>query len=221
MSERPPASSLLYSLLPTEIAGFSSHAELTLNLHWSWNHGVDGVWKQLDHALWDLTSNPWIVLQTVSREKLRLLLGNRTFEEEVDALAQVEERASSSSLWFQRNYPQPALAGVAYFSIHKCAANRPSALPPHLWQVFQVHVYLNDLGPNAVRSEPYTTSLNGSETVPREMMHVRLSTGAANTYGYRVEAAVTPPASDRTPRAIPEHDAIVVPLEASQIQWQR
>jgi glycogen phosphorylase len=64
MSEQTQASSPIYSFPPTEIEGFSSLAELALDLRWSWNHGADGVWKRLDPALWELTSNPWVVLRT-------------------------------------------------------------------------------------------------------------------------------------------------------------
>ena len=52
-----------YGLLPTEIEGFDSLAELALNLRSSWNHATDGVWRQLDPELWELTHNPWVVLQ--------------------------------------------------------------------------------------------------------------------------------------------------------------
>ena len=89
MSEQTQASSPIYSLLPTEIEGFSSLAELALDLRWSWNHGADNIWKKLDSALWELTSNPWGVLQTVSREKLKLLSTDPTFRQEVEALLQV------------------------------------------------------------------------------------------------------------------------------------
>ncbi|MGB5493656.1 MAG: DUF3417 domain-containing protein, partial [Sedimenticolaceae bacterium] len=54
-------------LLPTDIAGFDSLAELALDLRWSWNHATDKVWRQLDPVLWELTHNPWGILQTVSR----------------------------------------------------------------------------------------------------------------------------------------------------------
>jgi hypothetical protein len=75
MSEQLEASSPLDNILPTEIEGFSSLVDLALDLRWSWNHGADEVWKRLDSALWELTSNPWVVLQTVSRQKLQLLIG--------------------------------------------------------------------------------------------------------------------------------------------------
>ena len=64
----------IYGLLPTDVEGFDSLAELALDMRWSWNHAADEVWRQLDPALWDFTQNPWVVLQTVSRDKLRRVL---------------------------------------------------------------------------------------------------------------------------------------------------
>jgi len=47
--------------------GFDSLTELALDMRWTWNHATDQVWRQLDTVLWELTDNPWVVLQTVSR----------------------------------------------------------------------------------------------------------------------------------------------------------
>jgi len=65
MSQQPRVSHPIYNLLPTEIEGFESLAELALNMHWSWTHVTDQVWRQLDPELWGITHNPWVVLQTV------------------------------------------------------------------------------------------------------------------------------------------------------------
>ena len=75
----------IQSLQPAEPDGFESLAALALNLRWAWNHRTDFVWKQLDPVLWELTRNPWTVLQTVSREKLRALLGNAAFRKQLEA----------------------------------------------------------------------------------------------------------------------------------------
>jgi len=58
-------------LLAADIEGFKSLAELALDMRSSWNHATDQVWRQLDPVLWELTHNPWVVVQTVSREKLQ------------------------------------------------------------------------------------------------------------------------------------------------------
>jgi glucan phosphorylase len=106
MSEELEPNRTLHNILPMEIEGVSSLAELALDLRWSWNHGADCVWKRLDPALWELTSNPWVILQTVSREKLHSLLADPAFREEVDTLVQKAKRAASSAGWFQQKHPQ-------------------------------------------------------------------------------------------------------------------
>ena len=45
--------------------------DLALDLRWSFNHSADQLWTQLDAELWEQTHNPWVLLQTVSREKLQ------------------------------------------------------------------------------------------------------------------------------------------------------
>ena len=56
--------------------------EIALNLRWSWNHAADELWSQLDPELWDLTQNPWVMLQTVSRERLNVANLRRVVPEE-------------------------------------------------------------------------------------------------------------------------------------------
>ena len=74
MDEPTPVGNPIYSLLPTEVEGLGPLAELALDMRWSWNHYSDDVWRQLDPALWELTQNPWVVLQTVSRDRRQHVL---------------------------------------------------------------------------------------------------------------------------------------------------
>ena len=107
----------IYSLLPTEVEGFYPLAELALDMRWSWNHAADELWLQLDPALWELTHNPWVVLQTVSRDRLERVLADPAFRGKVDALVQSKERAAAAPAWFQQNHPEAPLTCVAYFSM--------------------------------------------------------------------------------------------------------
>jgi hypothetical protein len=50
----------IYNFLPKEIEGFDSLAELALDMHWSWNHATDAVWRQLDAEVWGIANNPWV-----------------------------------------------------------------------------------------------------------------------------------------------------------------
>src|SRR5579864_6338618 len=104
MSTRTRVSHPIYNLLPTEIEGFDSLAELALDMRWSWNHATDEVWRQLDPELWAITHNPWVVLQAVSRDQIEQVLGERSFRQKVDKLVQVSRQAAESPAWFQRNH---------------------------------------------------------------------------------------------------------------------
>jgi starch phosphorylase len=72
MSEQTPVGKFIYGLLPTDVEGFDSLAALALDMPWYWNHSTDEVWTQLDPALWEIASNPWVVLQTVSRDQAHI-----------------------------------------------------------------------------------------------------------------------------------------------------
>lgn len=99
------------------INGYASLEELALDMHWSWNHGADEMWHLLDPALWDLTHNPWVVLQTVSKEKLDTALADPKFRQFVDDLIQSKRKHDQAESWFQKNHSQSPLSLVAYFSM--------------------------------------------------------------------------------------------------------
>ena len=99
------------------IDGFDSLSELALNLRWSWNHSTDEVWRQLDPKLWDITNNPWVVLQTASSDKIKEVLGDPAFRKRVDGLIDSSRQASEAPAWFQKHHANKSLTCVAYFSM--------------------------------------------------------------------------------------------------------
>lgn len=117
MSEQISVLHPIGSLLPAETAGFASLVELALDMHWTWNHATDEVWRQLDPVLWDLTHHPCDVLQTVSREKIQGALADPAFRKKVDALVQSKKQDKEAPGWFQEHYPEAPLTCVAYFSM--------------------------------------------------------------------------------------------------------
>lgn len=117
ISKKIHASHPIYSLLPVEIEGFDSLAELALDMRSSWNHATDNVWRQLDPELWEITHNPWVVLQTVSRDQIERVLAEPVFRNDVDRLVQTRRQAAAASAWFQQNHLQGSLTCVAYFSM--------------------------------------------------------------------------------------------------------
>lgn len=117
MSEQTRISHPKEGLLCADVEGFDSLSELALDMRSSWDHATDQVWRQLDPVLWELTQNPWVVLQTVAREKLQRVLADPAFRKFLDDLVQVRRDAAEAPVWFQQAYPQYRLNSVAYFSM--------------------------------------------------------------------------------------------------------
>jgi starch phosphorylase len=99
----------------SNIKGYDSLQDLALNLRSSWNHSTDAIWRQLDPAIWELTHNPWAVLQTVSREKLVSVLADQKFSILIDDLVKARKDALNSPSWFQENHSKSPLTCIAYF----------------------------------------------------------------------------------------------------------
>jgi starch phosphorylase len=97
--------------------GYDALSQLALDLRWAWNHSSDELWQQLDAELWELTHNPWVVLQTVSRDRLQRLWADVQFRDRVEMLLRTRREALDAPAWFQRSYPQSPLQRVAYFSM--------------------------------------------------------------------------------------------------------
>ena len=66
--------------------GLEGLVDLALDLHWTWSHASDKLWNGLDPVLWQLTQNPWLILQSVSAERLDLLSKDKEFKEELHHL---------------------------------------------------------------------------------------------------------------------------------------
>jgi starch phosphorylase len=117
MSKQDPATTSIYASPVANVDGFDSLAKLALDMHSSWNHGADVLWRQLDPVLWELTHNPWVVLQTVAREQLVRALGDAAFRAKVNELVKAGRQALQSPAWFGQKHAQSPLSCVAYFSM--------------------------------------------------------------------------------------------------------
>jgi starch phosphorylase len=75
--------------------------ELAMDLHWSWNHATDKIWKLLDPVLWELTHNPLVVLQTVSKNRIEEVLKDPIVRDIIRELMEAKKQRSVSPAWFQ------------------------------------------------------------------------------------------------------------------------
>jgi starch phosphorylase len=117
MSKPSRADNPIYAFLPAEVEGFDSLAELALDMRWSWNHAADDIWRQLDPALWELTHNPWVVLQTISRDQLAGALAAPGFRKRVADLVGAKRKGAKAPTWYQQHHARSPLTCVAYFSM--------------------------------------------------------------------------------------------------------
>ncbi len=90
----------------------------------------------------------------------------------------------------------------------------------NLWR-FKVKVYLGKIAPSSVSVELYANPLNGQDAMRIPMVRGEKVEEASNGYIYRGEAEATRPAAYFTPRIIPAHPSLSIPLEDSHILWQK
>ena len=102
---------------PLDTAISDALTDLALDLRWSFNHSADQLWEQLDPELWELTHNPWVLLQTVSREKLQTVTSDPKFQKLLADLHREKTFAEESEAWFQKAHPRSGVSTIAYFSM--------------------------------------------------------------------------------------------------------
>ncbi len=91
--------------------------ELALDVNIAPSRAADSLWRQLNPELWERTDNPWAVLQTVSREKLKRLTSEPAFRATLDELLRARSVENQSPRWFRQKHKDSPLTCVAYFSM--------------------------------------------------------------------------------------------------------
>ncbi len=110
-------SSPAHSNRPSDAAISEALTDLALDLRWSFNHSADQLWERIDPELWELTHNPWVVLQTASRERLQSVFADPNFQGLLTELQREKTIAEKSEGWFPKTHPQSGVSAVAYFSM--------------------------------------------------------------------------------------------------------
>ena len=109
------------SSLPSETQAWDALTRLALDLSWSWDHSADEVWKRLDPELWELTANPWLILQSMSQRKLDALKlevqTDAAFRQRIEQLLTKLNEKNAAPAWFQTAHPSSPVRTIAYFSM--------------------------------------------------------------------------------------------------------
>ena len=98
-------------------AGLEFLAELSFDLRWTYNHRADELFKALDPYLWELTHNPYLIIETVSLDHCNNLAKDETFINNLNNIKEEWMKFDSSTTWFAKNYPDTKIKNIAYFSM--------------------------------------------------------------------------------------------------------
>ncbi|MFY7843218.1 MAG: alpha-glucan family phosphorylase [Rhabdochlamydiaceae bacterium] len=101
------------------IKGYASLESLALDFSSYWLHKNDTekLWTYLDKVFWENTKNPWLLLQTVSREKLEEAFEDHLFTNLLNEIIEKRNRLHKTPSWFTKHYSHMNLKTVAYFSM--------------------------------------------------------------------------------------------------------
>ncbi|HEX2658882.1 MAG TPA: alpha-glucan family phosphorylase [Polyangia bacterium] len=99
--------------LPAELQALT---DLALDLRWTWSHAADHLWRTLDPDTWEATRNPWLLLQSLPRDRLAKGARDEDFRRRLDGVIAARRAYAAAP---------PALDGagaelarpVAYFSL--------------------------------------------------------------------------------------------------------
>jgi len=89
--------------------------QLALDLRWSWHHGTDELWRALDAEIWDTTRNAWLVLNSVSGDRLEELAADPEFQNSYNAQISAHQEFIEADTWYSSECPGDLGEGIAYF----------------------------------------------------------------------------------------------------------
>ena len=91
--------------------------DLALDLRWSWNHRADQLWAHVDAELWDATGDPWLILESVTQERLQALARDAAFLRDLAEQVAAREGQLRQPTWLGGIRAAGTLGIVAYFSM--------------------------------------------------------------------------------------------------------
>jgi starch phosphorylase len=105
-----------YYMLPPIPQDLQGLAELGLDLRWSWSHSSDVLWEQMDPEIWELTRNPWLILQSISGVRLKALAKDESFRHQVQEQIEQHKQYLEGPTWFSKTHG-PMATTIAYLSM--------------------------------------------------------------------------------------------------------
>lgn len=96
--------------LPDSLAGLF---QLALDLRWTWHHGTDELWRALDEEIWDTTRNAWLVLNSVSGDRIEELAADPEFQKRYRDQISAHSEFIQADTWYTSEFPGNLGEGIA------------------------------------------------------------------------------------------------------------
>lgn len=90
--------------------------ELALDLRWTWSHAGDSLWRSVDAETWEVTRNPWFVLQNARQARLNDLSRDVEFKDAMCRLDDERREHLRAHAWCAKCVPAFDKL-IAYFSM--------------------------------------------------------------------------------------------------------
>ena len=90
---------------------------IALDLRWSWHHGADVLWQTIDPELWEATGNPWLILESISDQRLTELAADEPFLRALQEQLAAGDAHYQEETWFPSQYGKSFSGQIAYFSM--------------------------------------------------------------------------------------------------------
>jgi len=88
-----------------------------VDLRWNWNHSADALWNEVDPELWADTGDPWLILESVSSERLAELATEPGFLAHLQEQLAERRRYLTQPTWFSEAHGADDPGCIAYFSM--------------------------------------------------------------------------------------------------------
>ncbi len=102
---------------------------LALDLRWSWHHGSDQLWSTLDREMWEATANAWLVLNSVSGQRLQELADDADFLALLAAQLAEQDAYNQRDTWCDSRHGEQAFDPVAFFAWNLALPNPCRCIP--------------------------------------------------------------------------------------------
>ncbi len=103
----------LFPDLPEELKGLE---DIASDMLWHTVSGSRRLWRKVNPQLWESTSNPWFILESLSKEKMKELSQDEEFLSLFHCQLEERKRYFEEKTWFESNFPY-FKGNIAYFSM--------------------------------------------------------------------------------------------------------